>query len=235
MLDAAWKAGVVHELTLLRQLLPHALLSGHSMDVYEPGIPDLFNGVSIGFWTADVIEDKMSFSDLWNRYNAWFTLARQPAVTMIESSPPDQISYGYDYSPWNHIPTSTLEFARTYYPYVRRLALTMNDGYFAHEFGDTWHGNDWWYDGSTMTWPAAGLPSWWPRRLPVAQPAPQRRLWLPSAAPWVFAGRAALSPSTPARAPPPPARPVARSRPAARSSWPSPAGLEPGQPPTSLF
>ena len=44
--------------------------------------------------------------------------------------------------------SSTLEFARTYYPYVRfGLVLTlMNDGYFAHEFGDTWHGNDWWYD-----------------------------------------------------------------------------------------
>jgi hypothetical protein len=41
-----------------------------------------------------------------------------------------------------------LEFARTYYPWVRfGLALTlMDDGYFAHEFGDTWHGNDWWYD-----------------------------------------------------------------------------------------
>jgi hypothetical protein len=27
------------------------------------------------------------------------------------------------------------------------LAFTlMNDGYFAYEYGDTWHGNDWWYD-----------------------------------------------------------------------------------------
>jgi hypothetical protein len=27
------------------------------------------------------------------------------------------------------------------------LGLTlMNDGYFAYEFGDTWHDNDWWYD-----------------------------------------------------------------------------------------
>ena len=26
-------------------------------------------------------------------------------------------------------------------------ALTLlNDGFFAHEYGDTWHGNDWWYD-----------------------------------------------------------------------------------------
>ena len=46
------------------------------------------------------------------------------------------------------IPASTLEFARTYYPYMRfGLATTlMNDGYFAHELGDTFHGNDWWYD-----------------------------------------------------------------------------------------
>jgi hypothetical protein len=67
---------------------------------------------------------------------------------MIESSPPDQISYGYDYRPLEKIPPSTLEFARTYYPYVRfGLAFTLlHDGYFAHEFGDTWHGNDWWYD-----------------------------------------------------------------------------------------
>jgi hypothetical protein len=67
---------------------------------------------------------------------------------MVESAPPYQIGYGYDYNPAANIPPSTLEFARTYYPYVRfGLAFTlMNDGYFAHEFGDTWHGNDWWYD-----------------------------------------------------------------------------------------
>ena len=67
---------------------------------------------------------------------------------MIESSPMAQISYGYGYSPLTTIPPSTLEFARTYYPYVRfGLALTLlNDGFFAHEFGDTYHGNNWWYD-----------------------------------------------------------------------------------------
>lgn len=61
---------------------------------------------------------------------------------------PDQIAYGYDYSPLQKIPPSTFEFARTYYPYVRfGLAFTLlGDGFFAHEFGDTWHGNDWWYD-----------------------------------------------------------------------------------------
>jgi hypothetical protein len=118
------------------------------MDIYEPGIAEIFNGISIVRRTADVLEREMSFADLWNEYHAWHEMARQPRVTMVESSPPDQIAYGYDYSPWDKIPPSTLEFARTYYPYVRfGLALTlMNDGYFAHEFGDTWHGNDWWYD-----------------------------------------------------------------------------------------
>ena len=146
--DVAWKAGVFHEIATFRRLMPNALVSGHSMNIREPGIGGLFNGLSIGFWTADVLEANRSFGDLLDLYNAWHTDALPPHITMIESSPPDQIAYGYDYSPWNKVPPSTLEFARTYYPYVRfGLALTlMNDGYFAHEFGDTWHGNDWWYD-----------------------------------------------------------------------------------------
>ena len=76
------------------------------------------------------------------------TEALSPHVTMLEASPPDQIAYGYGYEPWKETPPSTLEFARTLYPYMRfglGLAL-MNDGYFAYEFGDTWHGNDWRYD-----------------------------------------------------------------------------------------
>lgn len=148
VLDAAWKAGVFHEIRTFRQLMPAALVSSHSTNIYEPGIADLFNGNSLGFVTADVLEGEMTFPDLWDRYQAWLAQAKTPPITMFEASPPDQIAYGYDYSPLEKIPTSTLEFARTLYPYMRfGLALTlMNDGYFAYEFGDTWHGNDWWYD-----------------------------------------------------------------------------------------
>ncbi len=148
-LDAAWKAGVFHEIQTFRALSPHAIVTGHAMDVYEPGIAALFNGISIGFWTADVIQGERVFAELWTLYSDWLDRAKAPPVTMFESSPLDEIAYGYDYQPWEgKIPTSTLEFARTYYPWMRfGLALTlMNDGYFAHEFGDTWHGNDWWYD-----------------------------------------------------------------------------------------
>lgn len=147
-LDAAWRLGVLHEMDVFLELMPNALVCGHSMRIHEDGIADRFHGISIGFMTADVLEGDRSFDALWDRYHAWNTLARSPHLTMIESSPPDQIAYGYDYSPWDKIPESTLEFARTYYPSVRfGLTFTlMDDGFFAHEFGDTWHGNRWWYD-----------------------------------------------------------------------------------------
>lgn len=147
-LDAAWKAGVFREIQSFRQLMPNALVSSHSTDIYEPGIGDLFNAVSIGFRTSDVLENRMPFSTLLATYNDWMSRAVAPQITMIESSPMAQISYGYGYSPLSVVPPATLEFARTYYPYVRfGLVLTLlNDGFFAHEFGDTFHGNNWWYD-----------------------------------------------------------------------------------------
>jgi hypothetical protein len=146
--DVAWKAGIFHELDEFRKLMPNALVTGHAMDIYESGISGLFNGLGIGFWTADVLEGKRSFTDFVNMYNAWHTDAISPHITTVESAPHDQIAYGYGYVPWDNIPSSTFEFARSYYPYMRfGLAFTlMNDGYFTHEFGDTWHGNDWWYD-----------------------------------------------------------------------------------------
>ncbi len=146
-LDAAWKAGILHELRLFRGLMPHAILIAHAVNVNE--LAELLNGISIGFWTADVLEGQRPFAELWAHYSDWLARAKAPQVTMIESSPLDEIAYGYDYEPLNgKVPPSTLEFVRTYYPWMRfGLALTLlNDGYFAHEFGDTWHGNDWWYD-----------------------------------------------------------------------------------------
>jgi len=147
-LDAAWREGVFYELETWRKLMPHALASGHLPRPPGADVAAIFNGDSIGFWTTDVLEGKKPFTDLWSFYHDWFEGGRRPVIMMTESAPPDQIAYGYDYSPLSKTPPSTLEFARTYYPYVRfGLAFTlMNDGYFAHEFGDTYHGNDWWYD-----------------------------------------------------------------------------------------
>ena len=147
-LDAAWRQGVYDELRAWRRWMPHAYASGHLPRPPDAELGAIFTGDSIGFLTADVLEGRRAFADLWATYHDWWSVRPAPSITMVESSPHDQLAYGYDYSPDDHIPASTLEFARTYYPFVRfGLAFTLlNDGYFAHEFGDTWHGNDWWYD-----------------------------------------------------------------------------------------
>jgi hypothetical protein len=146
--DAAWKAGVFREMNEFQRLMPYAIVNGHGMDIRESGIAERFNGLGIGFATADVLEHERTFAGLWDEYSAWMTTAVKPHISFFEGSPPDQIAYGYGYAPWDDTPASTLEFARTLYPYMRfALGLTlMNDGYFAYEFGDMWHGNNWWYD-----------------------------------------------------------------------------------------
>jgi len=146
--DKAWRDGVFRELQEWRKLMPWALTSGHSQGYPYPEIAEIFNGQGIGFYTTDVIEGKKSFYELWDYYNAWCTVTVKPAITSVESAVPDQIAYGYDYSPQKNTPAATWDFARDYYPYMRfGLAFTlMSDGYFSHELGDTDHGQDWWYD-----------------------------------------------------------------------------------------
>ena len=144
--DKRWRAGVLHEIQFFRRLMPNALMSGHSLRLEEPVIRESFHGISIGFQTSDAIEGRGPFP--LDFYRDWMTLARPPQITMVESAIPNQIAYGYGYSPYKTIPPSTLDFARDYFPYMRfGLCFTLlHDGYFAHEVGDTWHGNAWWYD-----------------------------------------------------------------------------------------
>jgi hypothetical protein len=146
--DKAWRDGVFRELQEWRKLMPWALTSGHSQGYPYPEIAEIFNGQGIGFYTTDVIEGEKAFYELWDYYSAWCTVTVKPAITSVESAVPDQIAYGYDYSPQKNTPSTTWDFARDYYPYMRfGLALTlMSDGYFSHELGDTDHGQDWWYD-----------------------------------------------------------------------------------------
>lgn len=146
--DAAWREGILHEIRTFRQLMPHAIISGHAMDIDDPDIPPLFNSTGIGFDAPDVIEGNIPFAKLWQRYAAWQEQASPPQVTLMESAIPNQIAYGYGYRPAQTVPPATLDFARDFYPYMRfGLAATlMHDGYFTHEIGDTDHGNGWWYD-----------------------------------------------------------------------------------------
>jgi len=148
-LDAAWRAGVELEFQTFRQLAPNAYMSGHLGQVPpDPGELAVFNGDSLVFDAVNVQEGVMPFSSLWDTYNAWFSAGRQPAIAMVQSSPPNQISYGYGYNPQQTMLPSTLAFAQSWYPNVRfGLALAlMNDGFFTFDLGDTGGAVNWWYD-----------------------------------------------------------------------------------------
>ncbi|MBI4902196.1 MAG: carbohydrate binding domain-containing protein [Acidobacteria bacterium] len=147
-LDAEWRKGVFHELNLWRELMPHALATGHLSRPSPPELGEIFNGNSVLFSATNVVDGTSSFTDLWEAYHQWWEMGRAPVITELESSPMNQIAYGYGYSPFRDAPASTIEFAKNYHQYMRfGLAnALMNDGYSWHDFGDIVHGVDWPYD-----------------------------------------------------------------------------------------
>jgi len=148
-LDAAWSAGVYQEIALFRQLLPNAYVSGHLGEVPPaPASLSLFNGDSLAFPPADVREGTMAFNSLLGAYQAWFVSGQSPAITMLESSPPNQIAYGYGYTPLSAMLPATADFAQTFFPNMRFSLATalMNNGFSTYDFGDTGAAVNWWYD-----------------------------------------------------------------------------------------
>lgn len=150
--DAKWRAGIIGELRMFRNLMPNAVMSGHAMSPTDPDIQAIFNAISIGFTTVDMIEGKKSFQTGWQEYLDWMTLPKpQPHITMVESAVRLQLGYGYGFDTQlapkfqgqpGFIPKETYQFSAHEYRYMRfGLAYTlMRDGYFAHELGDSWHG-----------------------------------------------------------------------------------------------
>ncbi|EDQ85803.1 uncharacterized protein MONBRDRAFT_28820 [Monosiga brevicollis MX1] len=149
--DRLWRAGVTLELTTFRQLMPGAVMSGHSTDPHDPTLRAIFNARNIGFTLPSIIEGLDDFDGALQAYADWFDVPHQPHITVMESAIQLQIGYGYGFDSQilaGSIPASTLSFARHYYSYMRfGLAFVlMYDGYFTHEIGDSSHGQDWWYD-----------------------------------------------------------------------------------------
>jgi uncharacterized protein (TIGR03437 family) len=144
-LDAAWSAGMLHEIDTLRQLAPYAYISCHCN--LEPDTLSRFNGTSLQFQAVDVREGRIPFSTFWDTYNGWLQGAQTPVIVNVEDSPPNQLAYGYG-QPIHNMPPALAEFGQTFYPNMRfGLATTlMNDGFFYHDFGDAGGPVNWWYD-----------------------------------------------------------------------------------------
>ena len=148
-LDAKWSAGMYSLLSQFRQLAPTALLSVHANQLPpDPRALAIENGDAFVFDAVNVREGSLPFGTLYDSYQQWFGQGQAPVITAVQSSPPNQIAYGYGYSPLSAALPSTVAFGQTWYPNMRfglGLAL-MNNGYSIFDFGDTSSPVTWWYD-----------------------------------------------------------------------------------------
>ncbi|HEY4363275.1 MAG TPA: LamG-like jellyroll fold domain-containing protein [Bryobacteraceae bacterium] len=151
ILNAAWKAGMYSVINAFRSLAPNAYVSGHVLATpAQPESLAAFNGTSLLGSTETVKEGLIPFGDLWDLYQTWESQGVWPTMTMIQSCPPNLLSYGYGYQPLNqnHMLPSTMAFAQSSYPNMRfGLGLSlMGDGFFGFDTGDSASQIAWWYD-----------------------------------------------------------------------------------------
>jgi hypothetical protein len=148
-LDAKWSAGMYSLLSQFRQLAPNALLSVHANQLPpDPRALAIENGDAFVFDAVNIREGSLAFGTLYDSYQQWFAQGQIPVITAVQSSPPNQIAYGYGYSPLTAALPSTVAFGQNWYPNMRfGLGLTlMNNGYSIYDFGDTSSPVTWWYD-----------------------------------------------------------------------------------------
>ena len=148
-LDAAWSAGVYRLIASFRKLVPYGLVTGH-LDNRPPQSAALaaFNGESLNGDAPKIREGFESFGTLWETLGDWFNQGQAPGITMVQSSPPLQVAYGYGYMATSAAPVGVQAFAQTFYPNMRfGLAVAlMTDGFSTYDFGDTSSPVNWWYD-----------------------------------------------------------------------------------------
>lgn len=148
-LNAAWSAGLYRLVASFRKLVPYGLATGH-LDTRPPQ-PDalaVFNGESLNGDIPRVREGLESFGALWQTLGDWFSQGQAPGITLVQSSPPLQVAYGYGYAASSAAPPAVQAFAQAFYPNMRfgLASALMTDGFSTYDFGDTSSSVNWWYD-----------------------------------------------------------------------------------------
>jgi len=148
-LNAAWSTGLYALIANFRKLVPYGLATGH-LDSRPPQGAALavFNGESLNGDAPKVREAVENFGTLWQTLGDWFGQGQTPGITMVQSSPPLQVAYGYGYMASAAAPPEVQTFAQSFYPNMRFGLATalMTDGFSTYDFGDTSSPVNWWYD-----------------------------------------------------------------------------------------
>jgi hypothetical protein len=96
-----WRSGMVAELDRFRELMPNALMDGHISVTalrQDSNISGMFNAVSIGFTTPEIMEGRRTFTEGMKQYQDWMEIpTREPHITMVESAVRLQLGYGYGF------------------------------------------------------------------------------------------------------------------------------------------
>jgi hypothetical protein len=138
-LNAAWIQGLYTVLTTFKSLAPNAYVVVHANELpADPNVLALANGDVFTFDIPNIREGSLAFGTLWNAYQEWFSAGQAPVLASIHSSPPNQIAYGYGYTPVVNALPQTITFGETFYPNMRFGLATalMNNGFSIFDFGD---------------------------------------------------------------------------------------------------
>ncbi len=149
-IDAAYYQGTLRFLTQVRAGLSERL--GREAVVMGNDAPlayaDILNGREYEMNLRDILDRGDDW--MWFRYNyeQWMQASRQPRLTMMMGNPPLWMRTKYGLGPYDKMKKAVVDQAAAYYQRMRFGLATalLEGGTFGFEFGDTWHGNAWWYD-----------------------------------------------------------------------------------------
>ena len=96
----------------------------------------------------DILDQGSDWSSFRYNYEQWTLSSRQPGQTMVMGNPPRWMREKYGIYPYRQMSQAAVDQAAAYYQRMRFGLATalLQDGLYSYEFGDTWHGNAWWYD-----------------------------------------------------------------------------------------
>lgn len=145
-LNAAYSLAVRDTLAALRARHPDWLIVGNDAGFAHVG--DLMHGREYEYQLRQVLDAGASWPALVAQYHEWSLGSLQPAYTWLASNPHINFRDKYNLNVVRDMPQAMKDECRDSFARVRfgLCSALLSDGLFCYEFGDTWHGNPWWYD-----------------------------------------------------------------------------------------
>ncbi len=106
------------------------------------------NGREYESFIRNILDGDLDWPKFRYNYEQWMLASRPPPLTMVMANPPSWMIEKYGIHPYSTMKKAVVQEASSYYRRMRFGLTTalLEGGLYSFEFGDTWHGNAWWYD-----------------------------------------------------------------------------------------